>query len=133
MAPEEDYNHFSAARVAKELNDLGVGVHIGAHGQREGLGAHWEIWMFAQGGMTPMEALSTATIQPARYLGMDAEIGSIKAGKLADLAILDVNPLDDIYATDRVHAVMLNGRLYDSKTMEELTGDWQPKPFYWEK
>ena len=133
MAPEEDYNHFAIAKTAKVLYDLGVETHIGAHGQREGLGVHWEIWMFAQGGMTPLEALSTATIQSAEYLGMDAEIGSIKAGKLADLAILDINPLEDIYATDKVHAVMLNGRLYDSKTMNELTGNWKRKPFYWEK
>jgi len=133
MAPEEDYNHFAIAKTAKVLYDLGVETHIGAHGQREGLGVHWEIWMFAQGGMTPLEALSTATIQSAKYLGMDAEIGSIKAGKLADLAILDINPLEDIYATDKVHAVMLNGRLYDSKTMNELTGKWKRKPFYWEK
>ena len=133
MAPEEDYNHFNNARLAKELLDLGVEVHIGAHGQREGLGSHWELWMFAQGGMTPMEALRVATLEGAKYLGMEAEIGSIKAGKLADLAILDINPLEDIFATDKVHAVMLNGRLYDSKTMNELTGNWKPKAFYWKK
>ncbi len=133
MAPEEDYNHFAIAKTAKELHDLGVEVHIGAHGQREGLGSHWEMWMFAQGGMSPMDVLSVATIEGAQYLGLDAEIGSIKEGKLADFAILDINPLEDIYATDKVHAVMLNGRLYDSATMSELTGNWKRKPFYWEK
>ncbi|NNJ73077.1 MAG: amidohydrolase family protein, partial [Enterobacterales bacterium] len=131
MAPEEDYNHFEIARTAKQLHDLGVELHIGGHGQREGLGSHWEMWMFAQGGMTPLEALATGTINSAKYLGLDNEIGSIKVGKLADLAILDSNPLENIYATDKVHAVMLNGRLYDSKTMRELTGNWQPKPMYW--
>ena len=131
MAPEEDYNHIEIARTAKQLSDLGVELHIGGHGQREGLGSHWEMWMFAQGGMTPLEALATGTINSAKYLGLDNEIGSIKVGKLADLAILDSNPLENIYATDKVHAVMLNGRLYDSRTMRELTGDWQPKPMYW--
>ena len=133
MAPEEDYNHITTAKTAKELHDLGVEVHIGAHGQREGLGAHWEIWMFAQGGMSAHDVLRVATIEGATYLGMETEIGSIKTGKLADLAILDINPLDDIYATDKVHAVMINGRMYDSKTMEELTGNWKPKPMYWNK
>lgn len=133
MAPEEDYNHFNVARVANELHDLGVEVHVGAHGQREGLGAHWEMWMFAQGGMKPMDVLKVATIEGARYLGMDDEIGSIKAGKLADLMVLDVNPLENIYATDKVFATMINGRLFKADTMHEMTGDWKPAKFYWQK
>lgn len=132
MAPEADYNHFNNARVATELAKLGVEVHIGAHGQREGLGAHWEMWMLAQGGMKPMDILKAATISGARYLGMEEQIGSIKKGKLADLVILDVNPLKDIYQSDKVHAVMINGRLFDAKTLKELTGKWQPEKFYWQ-
>jgi len=132
-APEEDYNHFNIARVANELHELGVEIHVGAHGQREGLGSHWEMWMFAQGGMKPMDVLQVATIEGARYLGMDDEIGSIKVGKLADLLILDVNPLEDIFATDKVHATMINGRLFKVDTMEELTGDWKPTKMYWQK
>jgi len=131
-APEEDYNHKNIARAANELHELGVEVHVGAHGQREGLGSHWEMWMFAQGGMKPMDVLQVATIEGARYLGMDDEIGSIKAGKLADLMILDVNPLDDIFATDKVHATMVNGRLFKVDTMEELTGDWKASKMYWQ-
>jgi len=132
MAPKEDYNHFENARVATELQELGVNVHIGAHGQREGLGSHWEMWMLAQGGMKPMDVLKSATIVGAKYLGMDEDIGSIKVGKLADLMILDINPLDDIYATDKVYGVMVNGRLYKSDTMEELTGNWKPEKLYWQ-
>ncbi len=120
MAPEEDYNHFKVASVAADLQDLGVKVQLGAHGQREGLGAHWEMWMFAQGGMTPMEVLKASTIDGAIYLGMQEHIGSIKAGKLADIAILDTDPLSNIYETDKVSMVMINGRLYDSKTMNEI-------------
>ncbi len=133
MAPEEDYNHFNNARVATELHNLGVETHIGAHGQREGLGAHWEMWMYAQGGMSPMNILKVATIEGARYLGMEREIGSLKSGKLADLVILNVNPLDNIYASDKVFATMINGRLFKSETLEEMNGDWKPKKFYWQK
>lgn len=120
MAPEEDYNHIKTATVAAQLQDLGVKVQLGAHGQREGLGAHWEMWMFAQGGMTPMEVLRASTIDGAKYIGMDEHIGSLTPGKLADLVVLQQDPLKDIYTTDKVHMVMINGRLYDSQTMNEI-------------
>ncbi len=79
-----------------------------------------------------MQALATGTIAPARYLGMDRDIGSLEPGKLADLVILDSNPLEDIYESDRVHKVMLNGRLYDAATLnEEVTGERELAPLYW--
>ncbi|GAK33199.1 protein TolB [alpha proteobacterium Q-1] len=133
-APMRDYQPLlDSAANAKRLMDRGVSIHSGAHGQREGLGTHWEIWTFTMAGMSPMEALSTATINPARYLGMDAEIGSLETGKLADLIILDGNPLEDIEATDDLSLIMLNGRLYDAETLDEtITGNRQRKPFYWE-
>lgn len=120
MAPTEDYNHIKTATVAAELQDLGVKVQVGAHGQREGLGSHWEMWMFAQGGMTPLEVIRAATIDGAHYIGMDQYIGSLEVGKLADLVVLDSDPLKDIYKTDQVNMVMINGRLFDSKTMNEI-------------
>lgn len=132
MAPREDFNHFASASIVKQLSDLGVDTHIGAHGQREGLGAHWELWMFAQGGMSPLQAIRSATYEGAEYLGMEKDIGSIEVGKLADFAILDSNPLQDIYSSDKVYAVMINGRLFLSASLEELkTGNWKPKPMYW--
>ncbi len=122
-APDHHYNHFHIAKSAKELNDLGVVTNIGAHGQRESLGAHWEIWMFAQGGMSPLQALKTATINPAKTFGLDHQLGSIKAGKLADLIVIDGDPLADIRQSDRVSLTMVNGRLFDAKTMNELNGN----------
>lgn len=132
--PEKDYGHFSMARDAKALIDAGGKVQLGAHGQRQGLGAHWELWMFVQGGMTSMEALRSATLYGAEYIGMGKEIGSIEKGKLADLLILDKNPLEDIYNSESIIYTMINGRLYDAFTMDEVGN--HPKKhdrFYWEK
>ncbi|NMH66781.1 amidohydrolase family protein [Shewanella salipaludis] len=130
-APDGQYNHFNVARVANELNNLGVHPNMGAHGQREGLAAHWEMWMFAQGGMSNMEVLKTATLNPAKTFGMDHQLGSIKTGKLADLIVIDGDPLADIRVTDRVTHTMVNGKLFDAETMNQLNGDKrQRKPFY---
>jgi imidazolonepropionase-like amidohydrolase/Tol biopolymer transport system component len=132
-APDEHYNHFNVARVANEMNDLGIKPNIGAHGQREGLAAHWEMWMFAQGGMSNLEVLKTATINPAKHFAMDHQIGSIKQGKLADLIVIDGNPLEDIRVTDRVTYTMVNGKLYNAETMDLLNGDeTKRKPFFFE-
>ncbi|MBT1446258.1 PD40 domain-containing protein [Shewanella sp. JM162201] len=133
-APEGHYNHFNVARVANELNQVGVHPNIGAHGQREGLAAHWEMWMFAQGGMSNMEVLKTATINPAKTFAMDHQLGSIKAGKLADLIIIDGDPLADIRVTDKVTHTMVNGKLFDAETMDQLNGDKRKRePFFFEQ
>ncbi|MCH9695342.1 MAG: amidohydrolase family protein [Gammaproteobacteria bacterium] len=133
LAPEGDYYHDVSAATAKLLADRGVMVSIGAHGQREGLASHWEMWSFAQGGMGAIEVLRTATTAPAQALGFDDDIGSIEVGKLADLVVIDANIVEDIFQSDKVSMVMLNGRLYDAATLNEtVTGDRQTKPFYWQ-
>jgi imidazolonepropionase-like amidohydrolase/Tol biopolymer transport system component len=133
-AGDDDFNHISIARHAKRLADAGVTINMGAHGQLQGLGAHWEIWMMGQGGMTPLEALRTATLNAARSLGLDAEIGSLEPGKLADLVVLDRNPLENIRYTDSVAMVMVNGRLYDAATLNEVaSGTRKRGPLYWER
>ena len=133
MIPDDEFNHVSIARVAKQLLDSGVKVQLGAHGQRESLAAHWEIWMFAQGGMTPMEALRAATLDGARYLGFDREIGSLEAGKLADLIVLDANPLENIRNTRTVRYTVLNGRIFDAETMNEIGNHPRTrKPFFFQ-
>ena len=131
IAPEQDYADTWAAREARKLADRGIQVNIGAHGQQEGIGAHWEMWSFVKGGWTPLQALEAATIMPARTLGMARDLGSLEAGKLADLVVLDANPLENIRNSEKVDSVMLGGRLYDSATLnEEATGNYQ-RPGYW--
>jgi imidazolonepropionase-like amidohydrolase/Tol biopolymer transport system component len=131
-APEGDYNILTVARTATALQRAGVNVNIGAHGQREGLGAHWEIWMLAKGGMTPLEAIRSATLNGAKYLGMERDIGSIEAGKLADLVVIDADVTADVFKSDRVTHVMLNGRLYDAATLDEVGTRERRKPLYFQ-
>jgi imidazolonepropionase-like amidohydrolase len=132
-APEWAFVDDDAAREAKKLADRGVKVSIGAHGQQAGIAAHWEMWSFVRGGMTPVEALRAGTIVPAQSLGMDRDIGSLEPGKLADLIILDADPSLDIRNSDKISRVMLGGRMYDAATMNEVvTGTSTRKPYWWE-
>ena len=81
MTAEGDFNHIPIARGAKKIGDAGGLVQLGAHGQLQGLGAHWELWMLEQGGMTPYDALRCATINGAKYLGLDADLGLAREGE----------------------------------------------------
>jgi imidazolonepropionase-like amidohydrolase len=84
--------------------------------------------------MSNMEALRAGTIDGARYLGMDSEIGSIEKGKLADLVVLDRNPLQDIRNSESVNLVVLNGRVLDAKTLHETRDKGRQRlPFWWER
>jgi len=132
-APEEDFVDDDNAREANKLAKRGVKVAIGAHGQQAGIGSHFELWSFVRGGMTPLEALKAGTIASAQSLGMAADIGSLEAGKLADLVVLDADPTADIRNSDKVARVMLGGRLYDAATMNEVeTGSARRLPYWWE-
>ena len=134
IAPEDEWNHFNNARISAELQDAGVSVLLGAHGQREGLAAHWELRMFVQGGMTPLEALRAGTLDGARYLGMDKDIGSLEPGKLADLVVLDANPLEKIENAEQVNLVMVNGRLFEGKRLDQVGNHPKKRePFFFER
>jgi imidazolonepropionase-like amidohydrolase/Tol biopolymer transport system component len=120
IAPEDQYFDQLAAREAHRIAKKGILVSIGAHGQQPGIAAHWEMWSFARGGMSPVEALRAGTIVPARSLGMDKDIGSLEPGKLADLLVLDADPTVDIRNSEKVGQVMQGGRLYEAATMNQL-------------
>jgi imidazolonepropionase-like amidohydrolase/Tol biopolymer transport system component len=133
MVPDEEFNHIRIAEGAKALIDVGGKVQLGAHGQLPGLGIHWELWMFVQGGMTPHEALRAGTLAGAEYLGMDGDIGSLEAGKLADFLVLEANPLDDIRNSEQIQLTIANGRVFDARTMNEAGNHPRERePFHWE-
>ena len=129
--PDAEYQHIEVAAQAKKLVDQGNTVQLGAHGQLQGLGAHWELWMLEQGGMTPHEALRSATLHGAQYIGMEKDIGSLEAGKLADLVVIDGNPLEDLRQTEDVALVMVNGRLFDAATMDQIGNHPEKRQPFW--
>lgn len=133
MVPEEEYQngHILVSKSCKKLQDAGVNINLGAHGQLNGLGAHWELWMIQQGGMSNLQALRCATLNGAKYLGMDQEIGSLKAGKLADLIVLDKNPLENIQNSESIRFVMVNGRLYEAETLNEIGNYDKKRAKFW--
>jgi imidazolonepropionase-like amidohydrolase/Tol biopolymer transport system component len=132
-APEEDYSDAGSAREAKKLADRGIQVSIGAHGQQAGLGPHWELWSFVRGGWSPIEALRAGTIMPATSLGYDKDVGSLEAGKLADMIVLDADPTANIRNSEMIHYVVLGGRIYDPMTLNEVTtGKRMRQPYWWE-
>ena len=111
-AMDADWNFRQVARDAARLQEAGVPVTLGAHGQLQGLGVHWELWaMGGPGAMTPHEALRAATIDGARYLGLEGEIGSLEPGKLADMVIVDGDPLKDLHDSVRIWRVLKNGEV----------------------
>jgi Tol biopolymer transport system component len=130
-AVDEEHNFQAAAEAAARIQRAGGLVGVGGHGEVQGLGYHWEMWSLALGGMTPREVLRAATIDGARIIGIEQDLGSIEAGKLADLVILDANPLDDIRNTNTMRWVMKNGELYEADTLTQIWPVHRPLPSLW--
>jgi imidazolonepropionase-like amidohydrolase len=95
--------------------DTAAGVHV-----FPGFSLHEEMAFFVKAGFTPMEALHTATRNPAQFLGRLEDLGTVEAGKIADLVLLDANPLDDIHNTQKINAVVVAGRFFSRKQLDEM-------------
>ncbi|MBC7897856.1 MAG: amidohydrolase family protein, partial [Cytophagaceae bacterium] len=131
MRPESDYSKDVVAQSVTDFIALGGRSAIGSHGQEQGIASHWDVWMLAKAA-GPLTALEVASMHGARFLGMEDDLGSIAPGKLADLMVLDANPLDNIRNTASIRHVMKAGRLYAGDSLDELWPRAMPfGNYYW--
>lgn len=117
--PIEDYAFPILAQGAADIIRAGGTATVGEHGENPGIGTHWEMWAYAS-ALPPLEVLRMATINGARLVGIERDVGSISVGKLADIVVLNSNPLERIENTADIVYVMKGGRLYDAQTLSEL-------------
>jgi len=129
--PDEDYTDREAGAGAAAVLQAGGHVALGGHGELQGLQNHWEMRLLAQAGMPLHEVLRVATLEGARALGLADDLGSIEPGKLADLLILERNPLDGIRHSTSIRQVMKDGVLYDADTLATLWPREAPPPVRW--
>jgi Tol biopolymer transport system component/imidazolonepropionase-like amidohydrolase len=129
----EEYGHERIGQQVAAIVNAGGRAGLGSHGQLQGLGAHWETWSLGSGGLTPHQTLRVVTTFGAEALGLQEDLGSIEPGKLADLVVLDRNPLADIRHTNSVRYVMKNGELFDADTLDTIWPETKtlPTPFWW--
>jgi Tol biopolymer transport system component len=127
----EEHVFTDHAAFLKNLVAAGGNAGVGSHGQLQGLGYHWELWSMQSGGLSEHEALKIATVHGAKAIGLDGDLGTLEAGKLADLIVLDKNPLENIRNTNTVNKVMKNGRLYDGNTLDEVYPNSKKAAFNW--
>ncbi len=119
------------AASAATLVKAGGRVCIGSHGEMQGIGYHWEMWALAQGGLAPLEVLRAATLHGAEAIGYAQDLGSLEPGKLADLLVLNKDPLADVHDTSSIRYVMKNGELFEGDTLDRIWPDAKPLPPLW--
>jgi Tol biopolymer transport system component/imidazolonepropionase-like amidohydrolase len=129
---KDEYKFSLQAVSDRKIVEAGGKVCVGSHGELQGIGYHWEMWAIASGGMKPIDVLRSATLTGAEALGLDQDLGSVEAGKLADLIILNKNPLEDIHNTTAIRYIMKNGELFDGNTLDQVWPVQKPlSPLWW--
>jgi Tol biopolymer transport system component len=132
---EQEYSFPQAAKVLADVVKAGGRVGLGGHGQRQGIQCHWELWAIGSGGMSNHDVLRAGTIFGAEAIGFGKSLGSIEKGKLADLLVLDRNPLENIRNTNSVRYVMKNGELYEAETLDQIWPQQKklPQQYWWDR
>ena len=131
LRPETDYSYPMIAQAMADVIAEGGWGAMGAHGEHHGIGPHWEVWMEAT-ALGNMGALEVASLHGAHFLGADKDLGSLEVGKLADLMVLNSNPLDNIRNTIDAKYVMKGGKLYDAMSLDQIWPKAVPfGPYYW--
>ena len=125
---DEEYIFKGHADYARRLIQDSARAAIGSHGQLQGLGYHWELWAMSMGGASNHDVLRMATIYGAEAIGMGQDLGTIEAGKVADILVLEKDPLTDLRNTASLQYVMKNGRLYEANTLDEIWPRKRPLP-----
>jgi hypothetical protein len=114
-------------RLVGAMHDAGLpilaGTDTGTTYIFPGFSLHDELALLVRAGLTPLQALQAATREPARYLGLEHSLGTVQRGNLADLVVLDADPLADIRNTQKIHAVLTRGRLIDAGQRERMLAD----------
>ncbi|MEM7543499.1 MAG: amidohydrolase family protein, partial [Pseudomonadota bacterium] len=126
--PEYDFDDgfINQGADAARLARAGGALTVGSHG--DGFRFHLEMWSYVIAGMSPLEALSAATVSGAKAIGIEQELGTLAAGKLADFVMLTANPLDDIENTRHIRNVVKNGRIYSGDNLDQVWPQPRERP-----
>jgi imidazolonepropionase-like amidohydrolase len=131
---KDQYEYPAGAASARDIVKAGGKLGIGGHGELQGLSFHWQMWSLQSGGMSNLEILRAATLNGAEAIGLARDLGSLEAGKLADLVVLTKDPLEDIQNSTSIRFVMKNGELFDGDTLNEVWPNQRTLgPFWWWK